>query len=94
MVTGPMPVAQVTSGRAGALTLAARSPVESSHARLRHATSRPIRHITSKNLQHTIQQNRLRHASQYLLQVIQRLQLPLKQRTKLHNDGRPLLRVQ
>ena len=35
----------------------------------------------------TIQQNRLRHASQYLLQVIQRLQLPLKQRTKLHNGG-------
>lgn len=94
MITGPMPVAQVTSGRARARTLAALSPVESSHARLRQATSRPNRHITSKNLQHPIQQNRLRHASQYLLQVVQRLQLPLKQRTKLHNGGCPLLRVQ
>ncbi len=94
MITGPMPDAQVISSRAGARTLAARGSVESSHARLRHATSRPIRHITSKNLQHPIQQNRLRHASQYLLQVAQRLQLPLKQRTKLQNGGRPLLRVQ
>lgn len=94
MITGPTPVVQVTSGRARARTLAARSPVESNHARLRHATSRPIRHITSKNLQHVIQQNRLRHVSQYLLQVIQRLQLPLEERPQPHNGGRPLLRVQ
>ncbi len=94
MITGPTPVVQVTSGRARARTLAARSPVESNHARLRHATSRPIRHITSKNLQHVIQQNRLRHVSQYLLQVIQRLQLPLEERPQSHNGGRPLLRVQ
>gem|GEM_PF-6262991 len=94
MITGPMPVAQVTSGRAGARTLATRSPVESGHARLRHATSRPIRRFTSKNLQQPIQQNRFRHASQYLLQVIQRLYLPLEERPQPHNGGRPLPRVQ
>ncbi len=94
MITGPMPVTQVTDGRADARTLAARSPAESSHARLRHATSRSIRHITSKNLQHPIQQNRLRHVSQHLLQVIQRLQLPLEERAQPHNGGRPLVGVQ
>lgn len=94
MITGPMPVTQVTDGRAGARTLAARSPAELSHARLRHATSRSIRHITSKNLQHPIQQNRLRHVSQHLLQVIQRFHLPLKKCPEPHNVGRPLPGVQ
>ncbi len=72
MITGPMPVAQVTSG----------------------ATSRALRHLAPEHLQQPIQQNRFRHVSQHLLQIAHRLQLPLKQRTKLQNGGRPLLRVQ
>lgn len=50
--------------------------------------------LAREHLQQPIQQNRFRHASQHLLQVAQWLQLPLKQRTKLQNGGRPLLRVQ
>ncbi len=51
-------------------------------------------HLAREHLQHPIQHNRFRHASQYLLQVLQRLQLPLEERPQLHNGGRPLLRVQ
>lgn len=51
-------------------------------------------HLAREYLQHPIQQNRFRHASQYLLQVVHGFQLPLKQRTKLQDGGRPLLRVQ
>lgn len=59
-----------------------------------HATSHLLMHLAREHLQHPIQQNRFRHTSQHLLKIAHRLQLPLKQRTKLHNGGRPLLRVQ
>lgn len=73
---------------------AANTIVESSHARLQHATSRPIRDLASENLQHPVHQNRLRHTSQHLFQMIQWLQLPLEDCPQLQNGGRPLVRVQ
>lgn len=51
-------------------------------------------YLAREHLQHPIQQNWFRHASQYLLQVIQRIQLPLEERPQPHNGGRTLLRVQ